>query len=299
MLRKLHVCEDGSLSGGVGPETLKLTNDGQLELFFFGVGSANAKKHAHNNAIVIKGDTHIAIDFGTRMWMKADEFGIKTTDIKTVFPTHSHGDHVGGIEEWALDHRYPGVKFMGGDRPDMIITDHYRDILWGKTLCGGLEWNEMEPDLGKPLYFTSYFNQIQPKWKIFESREIWNVNYKGIELDIFRTMHVPDSSTDWSNSFISYGLVIDKTIFYSGDTRCDPELVSVFYDDPTMNIRAWFHDIQFFEKAVHSSKVEMEKKYPAEVLKKMYPMHLADNWESQDCSKFAGWAEEGVIYSFD
>ena len=43
---------------------LSLKNDGQLELFFIGVGSAFALKNNQTNFLIIKGDKHIMVDFG-------------------------------------------------------------------------------------------------------------------------------------------------------------------------------------------------------------------------------------------
>ena len=41
-----------------------LKNDGKLEVFFIGVGSAFALKHNQTNFLIIKGDKHILVDFG-------------------------------------------------------------------------------------------------------------------------------------------------------------------------------------------------------------------------------------------
>ena len=40
-------------------EKLALTNDGRLELFWIGVGSAASKQQAQSNFLIIKGDAHI------------------------------------------------------------------------------------------------------------------------------------------------------------------------------------------------------------------------------------------------
>ena len=47
-----------------GSGKLELKNDGILELFFLGVGSAFATTLYQTNFIIIKGDHHILVDFG-------------------------------------------------------------------------------------------------------------------------------------------------------------------------------------------------------------------------------------------
>ena len=45
---------------------LELKTDGELSLFWLGVGSAFSKLHYQTNLIIIKGDDHIMIDCGTK-----------------------------------------------------------------------------------------------------------------------------------------------------------------------------------------------------------------------------------------
>ncbi|MFK5281974.1 hypothetical protein ACI3PL_20700, partial [Lacticaseibacillus paracasei] len=47
-----------------GEEKLSLKNDGALEVFFIGTGSAFAKTHYQTNFLIIKGDHHVMVDFG-------------------------------------------------------------------------------------------------------------------------------------------------------------------------------------------------------------------------------------------
>ncbi|NQW29443.1 MAG: hypothetical protein HQ472_02895 [Ignavibacteria bacterium] len=43
---------------------LSLKNDGKLEVVFLGTGTAFAKDLYQTNLLLIKGDTHILVDFG-------------------------------------------------------------------------------------------------------------------------------------------------------------------------------------------------------------------------------------------
>ena len=112
---------------------IQLTNDGKLSFFFLGTGSAFTKVNFQNNVIVIKGNDHILIDCGTLCPFSFSKFNSNITDIKNILITHSHADHVGGLEEVALMNMY-----VTKQRPKMILTDEYKKILWNHTLRGGL-----------------------------------------------------------------------------------------------------------------------------------------------------------------
>ena len=280
-----------------GPE-LKLTNDGELELFFLGVGSAFAQTKNQTNFLIIKGGKHILVDFGmTGPTALAQTAGLKPTDIEVILPTHSHADHVGGIECLALMNRYVGQRFMHKPKLKMIISEDYQRVLWTHTLQGGLEWNEKDMNTAQKLSFSDFFDVIRPTWKSFSPRETFEVNHGDIHIELFRTNHIPEQSSTWEASFISYGMLIDNKIFISGDTKFDQELIRS-YTGRVADAEVLFHDVQFFPGAVHAPLEEL-KTLPDDIKKKMYLMHYADNYKEQDISDFAGWAEQGVRYIFD
>lgn len=274
---------------------LSLKNDGALEIFFIGVGSAFASQHHQSNFLIIKGDNHIMVDFGmTGPTALLQTAGLKITDIGVLFPSHSHADHVGGIEAIALQNRYVGIPFLKKEKVKIIINEDYQRILWDRTLRGGLEYNEEETDNHRNLSFGDYFNVIRPCWKQQQPREIYEADLGDIHLEIFRTKHIPDIAAGWQESFISYGLFIDGHVFVSIDTRFDLELINLYAEKSSI----MFHDAQFFPGGVHSPVTELQS-LPSEIKRKMHLMHYADNWENIDISDFAGWAQQGVRYIFD
>jgi len=279
---------------------LSLKNDGRLEIAFIGTGSAFAKTLFQTNFLIIKGGTHIMVDFGmTGPRALMVHAGLDVTDLEVFLPTHSHADHVGGLEATALMNRYVGRKFMGKPKLKAIISEPYQEVLWDRTLRGGMEWNE-ETDDKKRLCFTDFFDVIRPRWLTQQPREIWTVELGGIRMEMFRTKHIPDTAADWQASFISYGLFIslgrrdDLGIFISGDSRWDPELID--YYAPRSEFL--FHDVQFFPGAVHAPLADL-KNLRADVKERTALVHYADNWPQQDISGFAGWAKEGHRYIFD
>ena len=87
-------------------------------------------------------DHHVLVDFvmtGPRALR--DVTGLEPPDIEVVLLTHSHADHVGGIESLALMNRYIGMLTLGKKKLTIIIDENYQRVLWDYTLRGGLEWN--------------------------------------------------------------------------------------------------------------------------------------------------------------
>lgn len=272
---------------------LNLSNSGKLELFFIGIGSAFAATMNQTNFLIIKGDTHIMVDFGmTGPRALFQTAGLGILDIEVIFPTHSHADHIGGLECLALLNRYAGQKIFGQPKKtNVIITEEYQRVLWDATLRGGLEKNEESG--GRNLNFGDYFNAIRPKWKTHQPREIFEISIGSINLEIFRTKHIPDSAPSWETSFISYGLLVDGRVFISGDTRFDPELIEMYA--PRAEIM--FHDVQFFSEGVHAP-LDKLKTLSAKIKEKMILIHYADNWNQQEINDFSGWARQGKSYIF-
>jgi ribonuclease BN (tRNA processing enzyme) len=278
----------------VKPEgKLSLTNNGELEIFFIGVGSANATKHFQTNFIIVKGPDHIMVDFGSKAQLAlARTARLTLSDIRVVLPTHTHADHINGLAGMAEQNRYADMKFRGIPKLKMVVTEEFQRIIWENAIRGNLENNE-EYD-GRRLCLTDFFDIIRPQWKTHQPREIHQVDVGGIHLELFRTKHTPEQSGSWETSFVSYGLFIDDRIFLSCDTRFDPELIEMYNQ-----AEYFFHDVQFFPGAVHSPLADMKKILPAEVKRRMILMHYADNYDQQDISNdFFGWAQQGARYIF-
>ncbi|MBD3408205.1 MAG: MBL fold metallo-hydrolase [Candidatus Lokiarchaeota archaeon] len=270
-----------------------LKTDGELVLYFIGVGSALATKHNQTNLLIMKGDDHVMVDFG-RTGPEAfhQTTGLSPYDIEVILPTHSHGDHIGGFEQLAQMNKYVGIPFMGKPKLKMVVSVEYQRILWENSLRGGLEYNEQLAH-GRVMAFTDYFDIIRPQWVEHKPREIFSVDVGSISLELFRTNHIPEQSDSWSGSFISYGLSIDGRVFYSGDTKFDEELLDTYAD----HSEVLFHDVQFFPGAVHAPLYSLNT-LPSKWKEKMYLVHYADNYDEQDITGFAGWTEQGHLYTF-
>ena len=270
---------------------LELVNSGSLSLFFVGTGSAFTKTLYQTNFLIIKGSDHILIDCGTKLPQALYELGSSVSDIKNYLITHSHADHIGGLEEVMLS-----SKYISRSRPSIIITKTYKHLLWDLSLRGGCGFNQDE--FGKLLRFEDFWDVHNPKRIDVFSREAHEADSGSINLKMFRTMHIPEEDS-WDSGFWSCGLIIDNRILFTGDTRFDPGFI--IEADNIFNFDVIFHDCQFFTGGVHAGLEEI-KTLPDYIKKKTLLVHYGDNFKDKEITVseygFAGFAKQWIYYDF-
>lgn len=274
-------------------QQFSLKNDGQLWLYFLGCGSAFSRRHNQTNLLIVKGDHHLLVDCGTTCSRALAGTGLSVLDINDVLITHSHADHVGGLEELILMNRY-----VTRTRPRIYIPGSYQKILWNQTLRGGAEYNEQHNNKG--LDFTDYWDVVRPKKIHAAPREGQEFTVGDIHIRTFRTRHYPEQAATWKDAMYSIGLVIDERVIFSGDTQFDRNLLSEI--EPSGGAEAIFHDVQFFPGGIHASLDELAK-LPKRFRSRMYLTHYGDNFEDKtgdiEAGGFCGLVQEQVIYEFD
>ncbi len=272
-------------------DTIKLKNKGDLEVFFLGTGSAFSKKYWQTNFLIIKGNDHILVDCGSLCPMAFYNYNSKLANIDNVLITHSHADHIGGIEEMALLGKYTTKKKI-----NILITDAYKKTLWNDSLKGGMCYGEFAD--GQSLTFEDYFNQISPVLITKKPRPMYEASIGSINLVTFRTKHIPNSKDNWDAAFFSCGVLIDEKVLVTGDTRFDRALLDHMLDQYP-NIETIIHDCQFFPGGVHSYYADL-KTLPSEIKSKMLLCHYGDAAEKYSPEKdgFIGFVKAGMYYNF-
>jgi len=270
-------------------KSLSLKTKGELSLYFIGCGSAFAKTLNQNNLLITKGEDHLLIDCGTTCSKALYEVGVSITEIQNYLITHSHADHIGGLEEVQLSGRY-----VIGQKPHMVITRDYEKILWEQSLRGGSERSEHEP-----LTFADLWRTTRPKKLKGYPRETFEANIGSINIKMPRTLHFPDSAASWQDCAWSCAVIIDEQILFTSDTRFDPDLVLDF--DKLYDLEIIFHDCQMFTGGVHASLEELMT-LPDGIRQKTVLMHYGDNWRNfqgrASEGNFHSWAKEGHTYTF-
>jgi ribonuclease BN (tRNA processing enzyme) len=274
-------------------KSLPLANSGELALFPVGSGSAFSKKLYQNNFLVVKGNDHFMIDCGTRTPEALSKLGRPVTEIDNWLITHSHADHIGGLEEVMLMGRY-----FAGKKPTVVITAEYERQLWNASLKGGS--GPSESNGGVELQFGDFWNVQRPQWLTGYPRETCHTMIGAIDVKTVRTRHFPQQARDWTESAYSIGLILDDRIFFTGDTQFDPELLTS-YDD-IFHFEYIFHDVQFHTGGIHTSLDELST-LPDSLRSRIVLMHYSDDFESyrQRVRKegFVGFAREGAFHTFD
>lgn len=272
-------------------DRINLTNNGKLQIFFIGTGSAFNKVDFQNNLLVIKGQDHVLIDCGTLFSYALKTYNTPLTKIRTILPTHSHSDHIGGLEEVAYTNFYATRQ-----KPSLIVPDFYKKTLWEKSLAGACSYGE-EKGIDNFFTFDDYFKQICPVELKNTPRPVYEANAGSINLKLVRTRHILCPNADWNKIFYSVGVLIDDRIFFSGDTKFDRPMLD--WIEQTYKPECIFHECIFFESPVHSSYDELLT-IPKEMRKKMFLCHYGENHREflpQD-DGFAGFAERGLYYTF-
>jgi len=300
---------------------LPLTTNGKLRFIALGNGAAFSTKMFQSNFIVVKGQTALFIDLGTKTTLKMAEFGLSVHDIKHLLLTHSHADHIGSVEELALKRRYQAMfmeekkgddesfpEYMkrttalrnsGKYRPKLYLPHFYAQVLWDMSLRGGLAFGE-EVELNGPKgeMNIGHFFDVKNMEKVDGfGVDSWIENIGGIKIQIFVTKHIPDTAQIVTDAFHSVGMVIDDRIYISGDTRFSPEITERF----GANCELLLHDCQDFPGGVHAFYNELQT-LPAELKAKMLLYHLSDGMFNRNVAEdgFLGLLEPApTVYDFD
>lgn len=271
---------------------IELTNSGNLTLFFLGTGNAFTKTAFQTNLLIIKGQDHLLVDCGTLCsYAFENMYNGRITDIKNLLLTHPHADHIGGVEELALEGKYITKRLV-----NLVITDEFKKCLWEESLKGGIQYSEEGV-----MTFDDYFNQIKPVRIQKKPFEMFETNVGSINIKLFRTRHVTTRKKSLKKSQISYGLIIDDRILFTADTQFNPSQLQ-FLLDKYKKIEVIFHDcdVMGYSRGVHAAYDELVT-LPKEIKEKTFLSHYSEAVSTIDAlvDGFAGLAKHWVYYDFD
>lgn len=142
-----------------------------MRVFPIGVGTAFARRFFNTNFIIeFDSQEFLLVDCGVTAGKSLEMIGMSILDVKNLFISHLHADHIGGIEELALK-----SKLEADTKVNLYINEKLVDSLW-ESIKGGLEptqWGKMRLD--------DYFN-VFPHGGSFV--------VKGVEFSSHPTDHV-------------------------------------------------------------------------------------------------------------
>lgn len=193
-----------------------------MKITVVGCGSAFTTKNYNQSFLLEEGIRKMLIDCGRDVPDALSKMEIDFSSITDIYISHAHGDHVGGLEYFALK-RYDWVKkptswSMGSYAPRLIADEVLLQRLWDNTLRGGLETME-----GFVATIDTFFLPfpIEPNHSF-----IW----EGWKFSLVQQVHVMSGSMI-ANSF---GLFIEhpghKSVYLTIDAQfMQPKQVQIFY----------------------------------------------------------------------
>lgn len=222
-------------------------------------------------------DRKMLIDCGTDIKHSLYHQGIRHADIDSVYISHLHADHVGGLEWFAFSQ-----FFINQTKPLLYISPNQRDRLWNNVLSGGMSTLEHEK-----ATLSTFFDIPD----ILDQRFIWDDH-------LFQLINVQHSISN--GVFLpAYGLLItgdSKKIFISTDTRFSPDLLASIYKEADII----FHDCEtsLTKSAQHATYADLTSLDPA-IKNKMWLYDYNDG-PLPDAKKdgFKGFVIQGQSFSF-
>lgn len=231
----------------------------ETKIKFLGSGSAFVlgKENYQSNIVISRnspdGAKNFLYDCGTTIADSLDASNLEPQDLDSIYISHLHADHAGGVEYIAFKTFFGQFPF-GINKPNLY---GYKNVLregWANTWKGGLE--SIQNKLNK---LDDYFN--------VNYMDDENIDFYGLDIKPIKTTHVEDSE----NIKESYGIMImgNKTAFITGDTQYQKESYKKYYESDII-----FQDCEFKEypNSVHAQYHQL-KTLDKEIKSKMWLYH--------------------------
>lgn len=234
-----------------------------------GTGSAFAKAYDNNNAIIEVDGYRLLVDCGITAPGVLHKMGVSFGSLDAVLISHTHADHVGGLEEFAFQ-----MMFVHQRKPVLYIPAPLREPLWEHTLKGGLVQGS-----------------LQSLDDFFEVRELAVDKQAelapGLVVEPIRTEHIEGR--------LSYSFLINERFFYSADMIFNRELLQQLVD--VRGVRSIFHDCQLTAPGVVHACLDELLTLPESIQSITSLMHYGDTMpEFMGRTGLMSFVEQGKSY---
>jgi len=253
-----------------------------LSITFLGSGSAFSLQpdNYQSNLLLQKDNDTMLIDAGGDIRFSLNDQGFGYLDIKNVYITHLHADHIGGLE-WLALNTFFDANYEG--KPTLFASETLIHDLWNKSLSGGLCTLST-----KLATLETYFN-VHPL--TLEKKFTWN----GIDFKLVQAVHIVSDHVLQP----CYGLMIyynNTSIFFTADTQLALYQLQDFYKEADII----FHDCETSERisGVHAHYSELVQ-LPPELKKKIWLYHYNSGvLPNAEADGFLGFVKKGQSFVF-
>lgn len=242
-----------------------------MQLTFVGSGDAFGSGGRFNTCFHV-GDrnTQFLIDCGASSVIALKRMKIDRNAVETIFVTHFHGDHFGGIPYFILDAQF----FSKRTAPLTIVGPQ-----------GLAAWLERVMEATFPGSSTAKrkFEVILMEATPGETQTI-----NGVAIDAAHVRHGPVKGP-----FLAYRLTLgDKTIAYTGDTEWVDDLVDIGRDADLFIAEAYVYDRRV---PLHLDLATLKEKLPQIAPKRLILTHMTDDMLGRLSEVPFETAEDGKI----
>jgi len=259
-----------------------------MKLKFIGRGGAFAPMSiGQSNMFFEHNDKRMLLDCGTTApYILRDELGINplASEFDSIYISHMHDDHVGGLSFLALYNYFLNV-INGGTKYNLYIHHSLVDDVWEHIKRG------VDTLQGIHATIDTYFN-------VYSIMDNGMFEWEGYKFETVQTLHVV-SERKFMNS---YGLIVSSAngispvTFITTDTQfTHPCPLQTFYDKADVI----FHDCEIgFKSGVHAAYDDMNEHLDQTTRSKMWLYHY-NGEPSVDVREagFAGLVEKGQEFN--
>jgi ribonuclease BN (tRNA processing enzyme) len=252
------------------------------KLLFLGSGSAfTVGTDNYQSNMLLIGDTgkKLLIDCGSDIRYSLYKEGFSYLDITDIYISHSHADHIGGLEYIGFSSKFDPRC----EKPRLYLDKEMMGNLWNNSLSGGMKYIE-----NKIVTLEEFFQPV----KIDEDKVF---SWENIKFNTIKLIHVNSGSV----VIPSYGLFFEINgikIFLTTDTQMNWDSLKKYY----LQADIIFQDCETakFPSGVHAHYQELLN-IPLSIKNKMWLYHYHPG-ELPNAKKdgFCGFVERGQEFDF-
>lgn len=251
-----------------------------MKIQFIGVGSAFTLTNYQSNLLVISDSgKKLLVDCGSDARFALQELGLTHRDIDSLYISHLHADHVGGLEWLGFATKFDPQC----PNPHLYISRYLKNELWHNVLSGGM------------LSLQGEVADLDTYFEVHSIPKNGNFVWEGVEFQLIQTVHIMDGFS----IVPSFGLIFtihNIRSFLTTDTQFAPEQLKDFYGMADII----FQDCETspFESGVHPNYNKL-KTLPEKFKRKMWLYHYHDgDLPNAGSDGFLGFVTKGQVFDY-